>query len=192
MRCPEIIDRRIIKGLCPPQKPDTGIPGKFFVILKNLLCSAVIFHNNDFKILIICITFQRFHTSLQSFFFIFIGDDHRYQRLPLNRILDTVKSQIRGMAYHSPDTSSFQVFFNGTLSGFKSIHLTCRIVRSRCFMGSPVIEDLRYMNYFPGSLCATENKIIILRSVKFPAKTSRLLHHTSANHKKMADIIIRP
>ena len=192
MRCPKIIDGRIIKLLCPPQEPNPGIPAKFLVILKNLLCSAVIFHNDNFKILIICIIFQRFHTGLQSFFFIFIGNDHRYQRLSLNRILDTVKSQIRGMAYHSPDTSSFQVFFNSTLSGFKSIHLTCRIVCSRCLMGPPVIQDLGHMNYLPGSLCAAENKIIILRSVKFPAKTSRLLHHTSANHKKMADIIIRP
>lgn len=130
--------------------------GKFLIIPEYFICGTVIFYNNNLKILIICIFFQRFQAGPEGFFLIFVRDDHRYQWFSLNRVLYTVKSQIRCVAYHSFYTVSLKMCLNRPFARFKGIHLTCRIVCGRCLMRTPVIQDLRNVNDFPGVFCTAE------------------------------------
>ena len=111
--------------------------------------------------------------------------------MSLHRIFHTVKSKIRSMAYSAFHTGSRKMCFNRSFSSFKGIHLTCRIICCRCLMCTPVIHNFRHMYYFSCFLHTAENKIIILRSVKFFTESTHFFHQLTSGNKKVTDIVIR-
>ena len=177
MGCSEIVDGRIIEFFFPAEKVDLRILRQLFIILENLICCAVILYDDDLKILIVRMFFQRFQAGFQSLFLIFIGDDHRNKGLTLHRILHTIKAKILGMAHSSRCLRTLQMCFDGSFPCFEGVHLACRVICRGCLMCSPVIEDLRYMHHFSGFFCTAENKIIILGSVEFFSESAHLLHY---------------
>ena len=94
------------------------------------------------------------------------------------------------MLHSSRSSGSFKISLNGTLSCLKSIHLACRVIRCGGFVGSPVVKDLRYMDDLTCLFHTAENKIIVLRSVKFSAETSGFLYNRTSHNQKMTDIIV--
>ena len=99
-------------------------------------------------------------------------------------------AKIRGMTYGSFHSHTGKMGFDRPFASFKGVHLACRIVCSRRLMGTPVIQNLRHMYHLSGLLHAAENKVIILGTIEFRAKSAYCLYQAAPCHKKMADIIV--
>ena len=110
--------------------------------------------------------------------------------MSLYRVFHSVKSKIRSMAYSAFYSSPLKMCLDSTFACFKSVHLTCRIISSRCLVGTPMVQNLRYMHHFPGFFHTTENKIIVLCSVKFPAESAHFFYKLPPHNKKVTDIVI--
>ena len=118
---------------------DSRIFRQLFVIPENLIGAAVVLNNDDLIILVGSLRKDGFHTFLKCLFLFSVRYDNGYQRFSLYRILHTEESEIRGMLHSSLRPCPFKVTLNSAPASFKCIHLACRIICRRRFMGTPVI-----------------------------------------------------
>ena len=110
--------------------------------------------------------------------------------MSLYRVFHSVKSKIWSMAYSAFYSSPLKMCLDSTFASFKSVHLTRRIISSRRLVGTPMIQNLRYMHHFPGFFHTSENKIIVLCSVKFPAESAHFFYKLPPHNKKVTNIVI--
>ena len=124
---------------------------------------------------------------------IFIRNNDRDQRVIIPQEFCPVESQELSLAHFHFNTDPVIMRLHRPLSRIKCIQLALRILRCGIFMASPVIQDLRnMMDLFRSRMFhTTEDKVIILRSVKLSAQHSDLINQRFLRHKQMADIIDR-
>ena len=181
-----IIDCRIIELLIPVNHMGFWILCfQFFVILESSIICTVIFNNDIFIIFVSRFLINGIHTPFQIINMIFIRNNDGNQWIMVSVKSCPVEPQKLSLIYFCVNTRSSVVFFNRTLPGFKCISFALRIFRGGFLMTSPVIQDLRYMTdlFRADSLYTAENKVIILRSVKFLTESSDLFNNFSVNNK---------
>ena len=100
---------------------------QLFIIPENFICGTVVLHQNNLKIGVSGFLINRFHTLLQLFFVVFIGDNHGNQRLSLNGKLCAVPPPVLCHRHLSLYAQSVIMGLYSSTAGFIGIHLTFRI-----------------------------------------------------------------
>ena len=85
---------------------------------------------------------------------------------------------------------SLKMCLDSASSCFERIHFAGRVICCRCFVRSPVIQNLWHMSDLSGFFYAAENKIMILCSVKLLPESSNFTYYRLSYNKKVADIVI--
>ena len=115
---------------------------------------------------------------------ILIRDNHRDERRarnPVNRVVNPIiHALFHALCFNA---RPLIVGHNRPRPGLKGIELALRVAGRRILMAAPVVEHLRNMADPGRALRAPENKIIILRPVKFMAKTAHTRRQIMAHHK---------
>ena len=144
---------------------------KLLVICKSFFFFAVVLHDNIFIIGICGFCFDWIDTPFQIINMIFIRNNDRDQWVIIPQEFCPVESQELSLAHFHFNTDPVIMRLHRPLSRIKCIQLALRILRCGIFMASPVIQDLRnMMDLFRSRMFhTTEDKVIILRSVKLPA-----------------------
>ena len=121
---------------------------------------------------------------------VFIWNKDGNKRLTLNLHMTAIPARMFRHLHFSLNTNSSVMFLNCTASGFIRIRLTLWICRNGIHMTSPVIQYSRNMDYLFCLFAATQDKIIILRTVILLSQTAYLIYQGFFDCKNVADIIV--
>ncbi len=164
----------------------------FFIICSDPGCFTVIFHNDQFIIVIRGQIDDRFHAAAQVFHMILIRNNDRYKRPARQLVFDPEdRCKCPGALYFKiPVTQLRQMICNGSFCSIYGISLGIDGGCHASLVGSPVIQDPRNMHDMFCLCCQTQDHIMILTAVKLAAEQFFSLQQFSCEHAEMTDIIV--